>query len=121
MPWPLTIETTSDTEQDYPESVSEFLTKLLNSEIHDLADSLKRTVKTLKDIKTLFTGSRSGYHHRAKGPHQNIVSYCLNYNLVCEAETSQAELIIQNSNHDSTFNDDINVASLIYWWANNFR
>ena len=68
MPWPLTTESIKNTEQDCPKSVNDFLTSLLKSEVHDLSDSLKRTVSsfasdlisavTRDNIKTLFIGSR---------------------------------------------------------------
>ena len=46
MPWPLTIESIKNTEQDCSKSVNDFLTSLLKSEVHDLSDSLKRTVSS---------------------------------------------------------------------------
>ena len=49
------------------------------------------------------------------------MGHCIDYNLVCEAETSQAELAMQGSNQTELTDDDLSDKHLTYWWADNFN
>ena len=103
---PLTIESIKNTEQDCPKLVNDFLTSLLKSEVHDLSDSLKRTVSSFASdlISAVTRGKVVTLKHFLLGVGLHNITglktpiiilsrlgHCINYNLVCEAETSQAE------------------------------
>ena len=136
MPWPLTIESIKNTEQDCPKSVNDFLTSLLKSEVHDLSDSLKRTVSSFaSDLISAVTRGKVvtlkhfllgvGLHNITglKTPIKILshLGHCIDYNLVCEAKTSQAELAMQRSNQTELTDDDLSDKHLTYWWADNFN
>ena len=130
MPWSLTIESIKNTEKDCAKSVNHFLTSLHKSEVHDLSDSLKRTVSSFSSdlISAVTRGKVVTLKHFLLGvglkTHIKILSHlghCIDYNLVCEAETSRAELAMQRSNQTELTDDDLSDKHLTYWSADNFN
>ena len=138
LPWPLTIESISntETEQNYPKSVNDFLTSLLKSEDRDLPDSLRRIVDSYaSDLISVVTRGKVvtlkhfllgvGLHNITglKTPMKILsnLGHCIDYNLVCEVETSQAELAMQDEQYEELTDDDLNQPRLTYWWADNFN
>ena len=106
IPWPLTIKSFKNTEKDCPKSVDDFLTSLLKSEVHDLPDPLKWTVSSFASYLTsaLTRGKVVTLKHFLLGVSLHNITglkttikilshlgHCINYDLICEAETSQAE------------------------------
>ena len=135
MPWPLTTETIADGEKTLPESVTEFVSYLLKPENHSLSESMKRLVLSYSSdliaavsrgkvvtLKQFLLGI--GLHNITglKAPIRILshLGHCIDYNLVCEIETTQAEEAIKQleSMERSTSATD---TELTYWWADNFN
>ena len=110
LPWPLTPATLSSQEANMPKSVKDFFSAVLKSEDHFLSDSMKRLVTSYSS--DLITGVTQGKvvtlkHfligvglHNITGLKTPIkilshLGHCIDYNLVCEVETAQAEAALK--------------------------
>ena len=111
MPWPLTTETIPDGEKTLPESVNKFVSSLLKSEDHSLSDSMKQLVLSYSSdliaavsreqvvtLKQFLLGI--GLHNitglKALIRILSNLGHCIDYNLVCEIETTLAEEAIKH-------------------------
>ena len=110
MPSSFITETIADGEKTLPESVNKFVSSLSKSEDHSLSDSMKRLVLsytsdfiaavsrgkvvTLKQF-LLDTGLHSITGLEAPIRILSHLGHCIDYNLVCEIETTLAEEAIK--------------------------
>ena len=135
MPWPLTTEAIADSEKTLRESVNDFISHLLKPEDHSLSDSMRRLV--LSYSSDLIASVSRGKVVTLKqfllgvGLH-NITSlkttirilshlgHCIDYNLICEIETSQAEEAIKHLENMELTETSIDTP-ITYWWTDNFN
>ena len=135
MPWPLTTEAIADSEKTLPESVNDFISHLLKPEDHSLSDSMRRLVLSYSSdliasvsrgkvvtLKQFLLGV--GLHNITglKTPIRILshLGHCIDYNLVCEIETSQAEEAIKHLENMELTETSIDTP-ITYWWADNFN
>ena len=135
MPWPLTTEAIADSEKTLPESVNDFISHLLKPEDHSLLDSMRRLVLSYSSnliasvsrgkvvtLKQFLLGV--GLHNITglKTPIRILshLGHCIDYNLVCEIETSQAEEAIKHLENMELTETSIDTP-ITYWWADNFN
>eukprot|EP00794_Sanderia_malayensis_P014842 gene14842-biopygen11931 len=136
--WPIMTDEVTSTAREPPSSVESFLRDLLTTKDHAKSDHANRLVKSYSaDLvhgvtKGKFITAKHfllglGLHNTTgqKKPIQiaNHFGHCINYNLVCEVETAQAEtaqllatmsgiLPVKPATNDNTV--------LTYFWVDNF-
>ena len=135
MPSSFITETIADGEKTLPESVNKFVSSLSKPEDHSLSDSMKRLVLSytsdfiaavsrgkvvtlkqflldigLHDITALKAAVRILPH----------LGHSIDYNLVCEIETTQAEEAIKQLENMEIYTPSTDTG-LRYWWADNFN
>ena len=142
LPWPLTPDTLSSQVANMPKSVKDFFSAVLKSEDHSLSDSMKRLVTSYSsDLITGVTRGKVvtlkhfligvGLHNITglKTPIKILshLGHCIDYNLVCEVETAQAEAALKSLEEQT---NELNVTDqlassrqrvLTFWWADNFN
>ena len=135
MPSPLTTEAIADSEKTLPESVNDFISDLLKPEDHSLSDSMRRLVLSYSsDLITSVSRGKVvtlkqfllgvGLHNITglKTPIRILshLGHCIDYNLVCEIGTSQAEEAMKHLENMELTETSIDTP-ITYWWADNFN
>ena len=135
MSWPLATEAIADSEKTLPESVNDFVSHLLKPEDHSLSDSMRRLVLSYSSdliasvsrgkVVTLKQFLLGVGLHNITGLRTPIrilshLGHCIDCNLVCEIETSQAEEAIKHLENMELTETSIDTP-ITYWWADNFN
>ena len=115
--------------------MKKFPSSLLKSEDHSLSDSMKGLVLSYSsDLITAVSRGKvvtlkqflldTGLHSITglKAPIRILshLGHCIDYNLVCEIETTQAEEAIKHLENMETYTPSTDT-ELTYWWVDNFN
>ena len=111
--------------------MNKFVSSLLKSENHSLSDSMKRLVLSYScDIKVVVSRGKVvtlkqfllgiGLHNitglRAPIRILSHLGHCIDYNLVCEIETTKAEEAIKHFENMEIYMPSTDI-ELTYWWV----
>ena len=111
--------------------MNKFVSSLLKSENHSLSDSMKRLVLSYScDIKVVVSRGKVvtlkqfllgiGLHNITglKAPIRILshLGHCIDYNLVCEIETTKAEKAIKHLENMEIYMPSTDI-ELTYWWV----
>ena len=139
-PWPPSKESLRCAERDLPSTLESFFSTVLKSKEHSLAEPFKRFVHSYSSdlvhgvtrgkvitLKHFLIGI--GLHNLTglKAPIKILsnLGHSINYNLVCEVETAEAELALKLLEEDQGVHSLLpisdNATVLTYWWADNFN
>ena len=115
--------------------MNKFVSSLLKSENHSLSDSMKRLVLSYScDIKVVVSRGKVvtlkqcllgiGLHNITglKAPIRILphLGHCIDYNPVCEIETTQAEEAIKHLENMEIYTLSTHI-ELTCWWGDNFK
>ena len=131
--WPPNCETLSSPERQPLLSTSHFVTELLKAKDHDCSYTTRRPIDSYSfDLINGVTRGRIitlkhfligvGLHNLTglKMPIRILshLGHSVDYNVVCEIETAEAELAMRNL----SFNEEpLEETFLTFWWADNFN
>ena len=137
--WPPTCDSLKEEEKDYPSILNEFFTCVLKSKDPPCSDSIKRLISsygyhlihgvTRGKVVTLKHFVLGVGLHNITGLKLPIrvlshLGHCIDYDLVCDIETAEAEVAQKMYENDLTQLTQISATEapiLTYWWADNFN
>ena len=138
--WPPTIENLSEFDRNFPTSLSLLLTKILKSKDNPLSGSMQRYVHSFGSylVNAMANGKIVTLEHFLSGLGLHNITglrmptkvlshlgHCIDYNLVCEIETAEAEIALQwLAEHEISSiqqdYEDSDVQHIVFWWSDNF-
>ena len=139
--WPPTVENLSEFDENFPKSLSLFLTKILKAKDNPLSGSMQRYVHSFGSdlvnamangkIVTLKRFLLGLGLHNITGLRMPIkvlshLGHCIDYNLVCEIENAEAEIALQwlaehEINSLQQDHEESDVQHIVFWWFDNFN
>ena len=139
--WPPTIENLSEFDENFLKSLSLFLTKILKAKDNPLSGSMQRYVHFFGSdlVNTMANGKIVTLKHFLSGLGLHNITglrmpikvlshlgHCIDYNLVCETETAEAEIALQwlaehKISQLQQDHEDSDVQHIVFWWFDNFN
>ena len=138
--WPPTCDSLQNSERDFPSTLNEFLRCVLKTRDHACSDSIKRLVNsygsdlihgvTRGKVITLKHFLIGVGLHNITGLKTSVkilshLGHSVDYNLVCETETAEAEKAQSFFLNDGTLQplEPVTPEAFVwtYWWADNFN
>ena len=139
--WPPTVENLSEFDENFPKSLSMFLTKILKAKDNPLSGSMQRYVHSFGSdlVNAMANGKIVTLKHFLLGlglynitglrmPIKVLshLGHCIDYILVCEIETAEAEIALQwLAEHEISSlqqdHEDSDVQHIVFWWLDNFN